>query len=421
MFCYRALQGVAVAQLPCRFVKAGEAQGALLGRDLLPAQEDAIFHDFHSAHFHARHAVQRDHFDVTGMRKGRLIRRCPRPKIGFIDAQRPACHDHVMVRACDGDGDSPCRLVSISVRIGVVDGFRQRGFSVLSGQCLDGLIRVVQLVAVAAVLVQRQGAVLAPLACIVPGKAGSVRSGLCSFQRVACDRALFSFLHDVRETLYRRHVVHNIDTYRQSCHTSIGENDPNSHAVRSFLGIRPFPFMDIYVGLPVHSLSRTVHGNGSISALVDTFDQLRPFRKPAYFHIMSLAGLNIGIGGYDRPKCFGHIGIISFRNFPVDAAIITFIMKFVSEGSRFKPRSEVTSRRQLFHYHKVMASIRNTITFTVIPVCIRGSCDFRRIRSGGDKRLDICNTQTVCFAAFACQRRHNQHFIASKRRESFSG
>ena len=119
-------------------------------------------------------------------------------------------HGNAVVHAVDGDGHGTRGNVAVRVRIGIGELFRQL-FAL--GKSLYFGVVVVERVAVRAIRIQRNAAVLALLLRIRPCKVCSVSSGRRSFQSVAVDGRGIPFRHIVHETFNGRNVVGNHHGY----------------------------------------------------------------------------------------------------------------------------------------------------------------------------------------------------------------
>ena len=115
--------------------------------------------------------------------------------------------DDTVILAVDGDGHLTFGDIAVRVRIGVGELFRQR---LTIGDVLHRRVVIIERIAVAAVRIQSNGAVLALLCGVRPGKIRAVRTGRRAFQGIPVDDRGIPFRHIMREAPDRRHVVHHV-------------------------------------------------------------------------------------------------------------------------------------------------------------------------------------------------------------------
>ena len=209
------LQGVAgqlvgKLQLARSLVEARHRQRAFI-RGYGVSGKRAVFKHGHAINSDVLHAVGRIDGQRTFGRGGRSVLPGLRAvvKAGFIDRQSPRTHLDAVVHAVDGDGHLALGHVAVGVGVGVGKFFRQ---PLAVGERLHLRIVVIKRVAVAAVGVQRDCAVLALLRRVRPRKVRAVRTGRRAFKRVAFNRSSCAFRHVALEALDGRHVVGDLDT-----------------------------------------------------------------------------------------------------------------------------------------------------------------------------------------------------------------
>ena len=179
------------------------------------AGKRAVFKHGHVADLDAGHAVGRIDIQRTGCRSGRSGLPGLRAvfKAGFVDRQRFGTgfgvtrrHHDAVVHAVDGDEHGTRGNVAVRILVGVRELFRQR---FVLGKFLHRRIVVVERVAVGAVGIQRDFAVLSALVR-TPGEGRiGVRTGHRTVKRVAGDGLSSPFRHVVLEALDGRLVVHD--------------------------------------------------------------------------------------------------------------------------------------------------------------------------------------------------------------------
>ena len=204
------VQRVGERQLARGRVEARHGQRAFI-RGYGVSGKRAVFKHGHLADGDGGHAVGRVDVQGTGRRGGRIITTGGGAvvKAGFIDRQSPRTHLDAVVHAVDGDGHLALGHVAVGVGVGVGKFFRQ---PLAVGERLHLRIVVIKRVAVAAVGVQRDCAVLALLRRVRPRKVRAVRTGRRAFKRVAFNRSSCAFRHVALEALDGRHVVGDLDT-----------------------------------------------------------------------------------------------------------------------------------------------------------------------------------------------------------------
>ena len=181
------------------------------------AGKRAVFKHGHAVDLDAGHAVGRADAQRAFGRGGRTGLPGLRAvvKTGFVDRQLVRTgfgvtrrHHDAVVHAVDGNGHLARGNVAVRIRIGVRELFRQL---LVVRKRLHHLIVVIERVAVGAVFVQGDRAVLAALAR-GPGKVRAVRTGCRACKGVAIDGSAASFRHIVPEALDGGHVVSDLDT-----------------------------------------------------------------------------------------------------------------------------------------------------------------------------------------------------------------
>ena len=204
------VQRVGERQLARGRVEARHRQDAFI-RGNPVAGKRAVFKHGHVADLDAGHAVGRVDVHRT-FGRGRLVAGGGAvAKAGFVHRHHfrfrrrvGRRHHDAVVHAVDGDGHLAFGNVAVRIRIGVGEFFRQR---LAIGKRLHRLIVVIERVAVGAVGVQRDFAILAALVRIPGEGCIGVRTGHRAFQRVAGDGRGIPFRHAVREALDGRPVV----------------------------------------------------------------------------------------------------------------------------------------------------------------------------------------------------------------------
>ena len=217
-------------------VEARHRQDAFI-RGNRVAREITVFKHGHVADLDAGHAVGRIDIQRTGCRGGRTGLPGLRAvvKTGFVDRQRLGTgfgvtrrHHDAVVHAVDGDGHLARGNVAVRIRVGVGELFRQR---FVLGKFLHRRIVVIERVAVAAVGVQRDCAVLALLRRVRPRKIRSVRTGCRACKGVAIDDSAASFRHIVPEALDGGHVVGDLDTDHSRAAVAVAVRHHHFHFV----------------------------------------------------------------------------------------------------------------------------------------------------------------------------------------------
>ena len=180
------------------------------------AREPALFEHHNTADHDGGHAVGgRDDQGAAG-RGGRIVL----PSLGTI-RQAGFVHRHrirtgsrigrfdddAVILAVDGDGHLAFGDITVRVRIGVGELFRQR---LAIGELLHRRVVIIEHIAVAAVRIQSNGAVLSLLCGVRPGKIRAVRTGRRAFQGIPVDDRGIPFRHIMREAPNHRHVVHHV-------------------------------------------------------------------------------------------------------------------------------------------------------------------------------------------------------------------
>ena len=210
------VQRVGERQLARGRVEARHRQDAFI-RGNPVAGKRAVFKHGHVADLDAGHAVGRIDIQRTGCRSGRSGLPGLRAvfKAGFVDRHHfrfrrrvTRRHHNAVVHAVDGDGHLAFGNVAVRILVGVRELFRQL---LVVRKRLHHLIVVIERVAVGAVFVQGDRAVLAALAR-GPGKVRAVRTGCRACKGVAIDGSAASFRHIVPEALDGGHVVSDLDT-----------------------------------------------------------------------------------------------------------------------------------------------------------------------------------------------------------------
>ena len=115
--------------------------------------------------------------------------------------------DDTVILAVDGDGHLTFGDIAVRVRIGVGELFRQR---LAIGEVLHSCVVIIERIAVAAVRIQSNGAVLALLCGVRPDKIRAVRTGRRASQGIPVDDRGIPFRHIMREAPDHRHVVHHV-------------------------------------------------------------------------------------------------------------------------------------------------------------------------------------------------------------------
>ena len=231
-----AAQFVGKLQLARDRIEARYRQRAFI-RGNRVAREITVFKHGHVADLDAGHAVGRIDIQRTGCRGGRTGLPGLRAvvKTGFVDRQRLGTgfgvtrrHHDAVVHAVDGDGHLARGNVAVRIRVGVGELFRQR---FVLGKFLHRRIVVIERVAVAAVGVQRDCAVLALLRRVRPRKIRSVRTGCRACKGVAIDDSAASFRHIVPEALDGGHVVGDLDTDHSRAAVAVAVRHHHFHFV----------------------------------------------------------------------------------------------------------------------------------------------------------------------------------------------
>ena len=171
-------------------------------------------------------------------------------------------HHDAVVHAVDGDGHLAFGNVAVRIRIGVGEFFRQR---LAIGKRLHRLIVVIERVAVGAVGVQRDFAILAALVRIPGEGCIGVRTGHRAFQRVARDGIAVPFRHAVREALDGRHVVHHVHGDGRTAAVTVRIR----HRHRQVMGdlrIRSRIALVVFRGVPVECVVEVQPARGRIIA-----------------------------------------------------------------------------------------------------------------------------------------------------------
>ena len=228
------LQLVGERQLARGRVESRHRQDAFI-RGNRVARELTVFKHGHVADDDAGHAVGRTDGQRAFGRGGRSAGGGTVRKAGFMDRQRLGTgfgvtrrHHDAVVHAVDGDGHLARGNVAVRIRVGVGELFRQR---FVLGKFLHRRIVVIERVAVAAVGVQRDCAVLALLRRVRPRKIRSVRTGCRACKGVAIDDSAASFRHIVPEALDGGHVVGDLDTDHSRAAVAVAVRHHHFHFV----------------------------------------------------------------------------------------------------------------------------------------------------------------------------------------------
>ena len=201
------------------------------------ARESAVDNHFLAVDDDAGHAVGRSDAQRAFGRGGRTGLPGLRAvvKAGLVDRQLVRTgfgvtrrHYNAVVHAVDGDEHGTRGNVAVRIRIGIGEHFLQL---LVVGKCLHLRIVIVERVAVAAVGVQRDLAVLALLRRVRPRKVRSVRTGCRTGKRVARDGIAVPFRHVVPEALDGGHVVGDLDTDHSRAAVAVAVRHHDFHFV----------------------------------------------------------------------------------------------------------------------------------------------------------------------------------------------
>ena len=230
------LQLVGERQLARGRVESRHRQDAFI-RGNRVARELTVFKHGHVADDDAGHAVGRTDGQRALGRGGRIVLPSLRTirQAGFVHRHRIRTgsrigrfDDDAVILAVDGDGHLTFGDITVRVRIGVGELFRQR---LAIGELLHRRVVIIEHIAVAAVRIQSNGAVLSLLCGVRPGKIRAVRTGRRAFKGVAIDDSAASFRHVVPEALDGGHVVGDLDTDHSRAAVAVAVRHHHFHFV----------------------------------------------------------------------------------------------------------------------------------------------------------------------------------------------
>ena len=264
-----AAQFVGKLQLARDRIKARHRQRALIrGHGI--AREPALFEHHDTADHDGGHAVGgRDNQGAAG-RGGRIVLPSLRTvrQAGFVH-----CHlirtgrrigrfdDDTVILAVDGDGHLAFGDITVRVRIGVGELFRQR-FAVR--QFLHRRVVVVQPVAVGTVGIQRDSAKM-PVLVRIPGKFRTVRAGYRTRERVTDDGNGIPFRHFMREAPDARYVVHHV--HRDGRTGAVTVRIRHRHGqIMGDLRVRSGIAFVVFRGVPVERIAEVQFSRGRVIA-----------------------------------------------------------------------------------------------------------------------------------------------------------
>ena len=253
-----AAQFVGKLQLARDRIKARHRQRALIrGHGI--AREPALFEHHDTADHDGGHAVGgRDNQGAAG-RGGRIVLPSLRTvrQAGFVHRHLIRTgrrigrfDDDTVILAVDGDGHLAFGDITVRVRIGVGELFRQR-FAVR--QFLHRRVVVVQPVAVSTVGIQGDRTKM-PVLVRIPGKIRTVRAGYRTRERVTDDGDGVPFRHFMREAPDGRYVVHHV--HRDGRTVAVAVRIRHRHGqVMGNLRVRSRIAFVVFRGVPVERIA----------------------------------------------------------------------------------------------------------------------------------------------------------------------
>ena len=311
-----AAQFVGKLQLARRRVEARHRQDAFIRGDRV-AGKRAVFKHGHAVDLDAGHAVGRADAQRAFGRGGRTGLPGLRAvvKTGFVDRQLVRTgfgvtrrHHDAVVHAVDGNGHGTRGNVAVRIRIGVRELFRQL---LVVRKRLHHLIVVIERVAVGAVFVQGDRAVLAALAR-GPGKVRAVRAGYRTRERVTDDGDGVPFRHFMREAPDGRYVVHHVHRDGRTVAVAVRIRHRHGQIMRD-LRVRSRIAFVVFRGVPVKRIAeiqlardRVIarHGQGAFICGHNVAGQLAVFVN---HHVADDDGGH-AVGGVDVQGAAGRSG-----------------------------------------------------------------------------------------------------------------
>ena len=244
MLLRAVVKHIGILQFTRDGVEARHGQNAFVRRNGV-AGKRTVFKHGHVVDDDGRHAVGRVDGQRTGCRSGLVPGFGTAFKTGFVHrhlvglrARIGRRHRHTVVHTVDGDGHLALGHVAVGVSVSVSKLFRQR---LTVRQLLHFGVVVVKSIAVGAVGIQRNTAVLALLLRIRPRKICSVCAGRRAFQCVAHNRRCVAFVHGMHETFDGRHVVGNNHGHDAGPRGAVvirhGDGKIMSYLVRAFTAV----------------------------------------------------------------------------------------------------------------------------------------------------------------------------------------
>ena len=264
-----AAQFVGKLQLARDRIKARHRQRALIrGHGI--AREPALFEHHDTADHDGGHAVGgRDNQGAAG-RGGRIVLPSLRTvrQAGFVHRHLIRTgrrigrfDDDTVILAVDGDGHLAFGDITVRVRIGVGELFRQR-FAVR--QFLHRRVVVVQPVAVGTVGIQRDSAKM-PVLVRIPGKFRTVRAGYRTRERVTDGGDGIPFRHFMREAPDSRCIVHHV--HRDGRTGAVAVRIRHRHGqIMGDLRVRSGIAFVVFRGVPVERIAEVQISRGRVIA-----------------------------------------------------------------------------------------------------------------------------------------------------------